>query len=79
MNIKKGKGTKKFVIERNLNSERHNVFSGEIHKIALYSNDDKRMQSIDSMETYAHGISKCIKGKKEKIKCVSIIKQYKNV
>ena len=37
------------------------------------------MQSIDSMETYAHGISKCIKGKKEKIKCVSIIKQYKKV
>ena len=28
-------------------SERHNVFTEEINKIALSSNDDKRMQSID--------------------------------
>ena len=31
--------------------ERHNVFTEEINKIALSSNDDKRMQSIDSIET----------------------------
>ena len=30
-----------------------NVFTEEINKIALSSNDDKRMQSIDSIETYA--------------------------
>ena len=34
--------------------ERHNVFTEEINKIALSSNDDKRMQSIDSIETYAY-------------------------
>ena len=34
-------------------SEMHNVFTEEINKIALSSNDDKRMQSIDSIETYA--------------------------
>ena len=31
-------------------SERH-VFTEEINKIALSSNNDKRMQSIDSIET----------------------------
>ena len=28
-------------------SERHNVFTEEIYKLALSSNDDKRIQSID--------------------------------
>ena len=35
--------------------QRYNVFTEEINKIALISNDDKRMQSIDSIETYAYG------------------------
>ena len=28
----------------------HNIFTEEINKIALSSNDDKRMQSIDSKQ-----------------------------
>ena len=32
-------------------SERHNNFTEEINKTALSSNDDKRIQSIDSIET----------------------------
>ena len=39
-------------------SERHNVFTEEITKIALSSNDDKKMQSIDLIETHAYGTSK---------------------
>ena len=39
-------------------SERHNVFTEEIDKIALSSNDAKRMQSIDSIETYNYGTNK---------------------
>ena len=35
----------------------HNIFAEEVNKI-LSSNDDKRMKSIDSTETYAHGTSK---------------------
>ena len=31
------------------------VFTEVIHKIALSSNEDKRMQSSDLMETYARG------------------------
>ena len=42
--------------QRRFRSEKHNVFTEEINKIALSSNDDKRIQSIDSIETYAHGI-----------------------
>ena len=41
-------------IQQRFKSERHNVFSGEVNKIALSSNDDKRMQSIDSIEIYMH-------------------------
>ena len=32
----------------------HNVFTEQINKIALISNDDKRMQSIDSIKTYSY-------------------------
>ena len=35
-------------------SEKHSVFTEEINKIAISSNDDKRMKSIDSTETYAY-------------------------
>ena len=41
-----------------LKSERHKVFTEEINKIAFSSNDDKRMQSFDSIETYAYGMRK---------------------
>ena len=39
-------------------SERRNVLTEEINKIALSSNDDKRIQSIHSIKTYGYGTSK---------------------
>ena len=36
--------------QQRFKSERNNVFAEEINKIALNSNDDKRMQSIDLIE-----------------------------
>ena len=36
----------------------HNVFTEEIDKIVSKSNDNKKTQSIDSVKTYAHGMSK---------------------
>ena len=51
--------------QQRFKSEWHNVFTEETNKIALSSDNDKRIQSIDSIETYAHGI---------KIKRISIIK-----
>ena len=47
--------------------------------MALSSSDDKRIQSIDSIETYAYGMSKDLICKKENIKRNNIIKQCKNV
>ena len=35
-------------------SQWHNTFTEEINKIVLNSNDDKRVQSIDSIETSAY-------------------------
>ena len=50
-----------------------------MNKIALSSKDDKRMQSIDSLEIYAYGTDKDLISKEEKIKPNNIMKQYKNV
>ena len=35
------------------------------------------MQSIDSIETYAHGTSRDLVSEKEEIKCNNITKRYK--
>ena len=44
----------------------------EIEKIVLSLND-KRMQSIYSIETYAHGTNKVLVSEKEEMKCNNII------
>ena len=40
--------------QQRFKKDRHNVLSEEINKIALSSNDDKRMESIDLIETYVY-------------------------
>ena len=50
--------------QKRFKSERHNVFTKEINKIALSSNEDKIMQSIDSIETYAYGTTKILVSEK---------------
>ena len=45
----------------------------------LSSNNDKRMQSIDSIGKYSYGMNKDLVCKKEEIKCNNIAKQYENV
>ena len=52
--------------------ERHNVFTEEINNITLSSNDDKIMQSIDSIETYPSRTSKDLVSEKQEIKCYNI-------
>ena len=65
--------------QQRFKSEKHNVFTEVVNKVALSSNDDKRMRSVDSIETYACGTIKYLICRKEKIKRNNIIKQYKNV
>ena len=47
-------------------SERYNGFTEEINRIALSSNGNKRIQSIDLIEAYVHGTCKDLICKKEK-------------
>ena len=63
--------------QQRFKSERLNVFTDEINKIALSLNDDKRMKSIDSIKTYGYGTSRDLVSEKEEIKCKNIIKRYK--
>ena len=65
--------------QQRFKSERHNIFTEEINKIALSSNDDERMRSVDSIETYEYGTSKDLISKKEKNKLNNIIKLHKKV
>ena len=70
-----GQFTKEFfgLRAKRFQSGRYNAFSEEINKIALSSSDDKRMQSIDSIETYAYRTSKSLVSDKKEIKCNNII------
>ena len=61
--------------QQRFESWRDNVFIEEINKIAFSPNDVKRMQSIDSIETYAYGTSKSIVSEKEESKCNIITKR----
>ena len=49
--FKKSYNIKKIKTQSRFKSEMQKAFTEEINKIALSSNDDKRMQSIDSTET----------------------------
>ena len=77
VSIKKGKGTKKCVIQRRLmydnftdclfnnkiilksqrrfKSDYHEVYTDEVNKITISSNDDKILQTLDRVTTYLHG------------------------
>ena len=65
-------------LQKRFRGDKYNVFPEEVNKIALCSDNDRRIQSIESIETYAYGTSKDLVCKKEEIECDSIIKQYKN-
>ena len=43
-----------------LKSYNHNKYTEEVNKIALSSNDDKRLQTFDGVTTYPYG-NKCFK------------------
>ena len=41
--------------QQRFKSNHHNVYTEEINKIALSSNDDKRLQTSDQIKTYPYG------------------------
>ena len=46
--------------QQNSKTEKYNVLTEEVNKIALSANDHQRIQSIDSIEAYAYEASKKI-------------------
>ena len=44
-------------LQQKFKSEAHNVYTEEINKIALSSNDDKRLQTFDRITSYPYGAS----------------------
>ena len=45
--------------QQRFKSDYHNVCTEQINKIALSSNDDKRLQTFDKITTYPHGTNAC--------------------
>ena len=54
----KSNKTKVQQIQKRFKNERHTVFTAEMNRITSSLNDHERIQSIDSIETYAYGTSK---------------------
>ena len=55
------------LITKSQQSKKHTIFTGEVTKISLSANDDKRVQSIDSIETYTYGRNKDLVCKKKRM------------
>ena len=70
---------KKWILksQQRFRSGKHNVFTEEVNKIVLRTNDDKRIESIDSIEAYPYGTIKHVVCKREEIKCNNMSKQHK--
>ena len=43
--------------QQRFKSEKHVVYTEEVNKIALSSNDDKRLQTFDRITSYSYGTS----------------------
>ena len=54
-------------IQQSFKSERHNVSTEEMNKILLHSNDEKRMQSIDFIETCIWNEKYIVSDKKKRL------------
>ena len=64
--IKNYKNNKILKSQQRFRIEKHNVFTVKVNKIALSANDDKRIQSIESIETYSYGTNREIIHRKKK-------------
>ena len=55
--------------QQRLKSKKQNVFTEEVNKVELSAKDDKKIQSIDTIEIYPYGATKNLVCKKEEIIC----------
>ena len=54
-------------------SDRHKVYTKEINKIALSSNDDKRLRTFDRIKTYPYRTNAFKVCESEMLKCKRLI------
>ena len=54
--------------QKRFNSDHHKVYTEEVNKIALNSNDDKRLQTFDKIITYPYGTNAIIVCESEMLK-----------
>ena len=59
--------------QQRFKSGHHNVYTEEINKIALRSNDDKRLQTSDRIKTYPYGTDAFKVCESEMLKCKRLI------
>ena len=59
--------------QQRFKSDYHNVYAEEINKIALSSDDDKRLQTFDRIKTYPYGTNAFKVGESEMLKCKRFI------
>ena len=60
-------------------SDHHNVYTEEVNKIALSSNDDKRLQTVDKITTYPYRTSATIVCESEILRVFEAKAKLKNV
>ena len=56
--------------QQTIKSKKHNAFTEEVNKTAQSPNDDKRIQLINSIETYAYRRKRDLVCKKVQIKVI---------
>ena len=59
--------------QQRFKSDHHKVYTEEINKIALSSNDDKRLQTSDKIKTYPYGTNAFKVCEIEMLKCKILI------
>ena len=59
--------------QQSFKSDYHNVYTEEINKIALSSNDDKRLQTSDRIKKYPYGTSAFKVRESKMLKCKRLI------
>ena len=59
--------------QQRFKSYNHDVYSEEVNKTALSSNDDKRLQTYDKIATYPYGTNAFKVCESEMLKCKRLI------
>ena len=68
--------------QQRFKSDHHRVYTGEVNKIALSSNDDKRLHTFDRITTYPYGTNAfkvCESEMMVKKKAIPIILYYNKI